>query len=50
MAKSYECWTYKNGKPDKMTKVNANDKNEAMSKAWEKFRNLGLNPDSIKVK
>jgi len=50
MARSYECWAYKNGKPDKMIKVDANNKDEALSKAWEKFRNIGVNPDSVNVK
>jgi len=50
MARTYECWSYKNGKPDKMVKVSANDKNEAIMLAWEKFRKIGVNPDSVNVK
>jgi len=50
MARTYECWAYKNGKPDKMVKVSANDKDEAAMLAWEKFRTIGINPDSVNVK
>lgn len=50
MAMSYECWAYKNGKPDKMTHVSANSKEEAISLAWEKFRELGINPEKVTAK
>ena len=50
MSSSYECWAYKNGKPDKMVKVTADDKEEATMLAWEKFRKIGVNPDSVNVK
>lgn len=47
---SYECWAYINGKPEKMVNVTANNKEEAETKAWEKFNNLGINPDYINCK
>ncbi|WP_019672270.1 hypothetical protein [Psychrobacter lutiphocae] len=48
---SYECWTYKNGSPDKMTKVSANNKSEAESKAKDKFQNdLNISFDFVKCK
>jgi hypothetical protein len=50
MANSYECWAYKNGKPDKMLKVSANNKEEAIILALEKFKGIGINPDFINVK
>ena len=47
----YECWAYKNGKPDKMTFVYADSKAEAENLAWDKFKNeLGINPESVNVK
>jgi len=50
MSMKYECWAYKNGKPWKMTTVNANNKSEAESLAWDKFRNMGINPESVNCK
>lgn len=47
---NYECWAYKNGKPFKMVHVLAKSKAEAEEKAWEKFKNLGINPDYINCK
>ena len=47
---SYECWSYKNGKPDKMIHVTASNKEEAEALAWEKFRSLGIEPDYINCK
>lgn len=48
---SYECWTYKNGSPDKMTKVSADSKSEAEKKAGDKFRNeLNVSFDYVKCK
>lgn len=47
---TYECWAYKNGKPSKMVKVSANNKAQAVSKAWDKFKEIGINPDSVNVK
>jgi len=44
----YECWTYIDGKPDKMTYVTADNKSEAQSLAEEKFENLGRKWDYIK--
>lgn len=50
MSRLYECWAYKNGRADKMVKVNADSKEKATMKAWDKFRNIGVNPDSVNVK
>ena len=50
MSMSYECWAYVNGKPHKMVHVIANSTSEAESLAWGKFRNLGVNPESVNVK
>lgn len=50
MSMSYECWAYKNGKPDKMVKVVANNKQEAEQLAYDKFAALGINPDYVNCK
>ena len=50
MNMSYECWAYKNGKPDKMVHVVANNKSEAKALAWEKFRDLGIKPERVTCK
>ncbi len=50
MSMSYECWAYKNGKPYKMVHVSANNKSEAEALAWEKFRSLGIEPESVNCK
>lgn len=47
---SYECWAYKNDKPWKMTHVSANDKSQAVDRAWDKFKNLGVSPQFIRCK
>jgi hypothetical protein len=47
---SYECWTYVNGHPDKMINVVANNQSEAESKAWDKFKELGITPTAVKCK
>jgi len=47
---TYECWAYKNGKPDKMVKVSASSRDEAIALAWQKFRSLGIEPESVTVK
>lgn len=47
MSLTYECWAYKNGKPHKMVKVIADNKSEAENIAWEKFRSLGIEPESV---
>jgi len=47
---TYECWAYKNDKPYKMVKVSANNKEEAIMLAWEKFRSLGIEPESVTAK
>lgn len=44
----YECWTYVNGKPDKMTKIVASSKSSAQDQAPSKFRDLGARFDYIK--
>lgn len=50
MSMSYECWAYKDGKPFKMVYVTASSKSEAESLAWQKFRNLGIEPESVNCK
>lgn len=50
MAMLYECWAYKNGKPSKMVQVTASSKSEAEQLAWQKFRDIGINPDSVSCK
>jgi len=50
MSMKYECWAYKNGKPDKMVNVVADNKSEAEALAWEKFKALGIKPDSVNCK
>lgn len=50
MGMSYECWAYKNGKPDKMVKVVANNKDEAERLAWQTFDKLGIKPDYVTCK
>ncbi len=48
---SYECWAYKNGSPDKMTKVSADNKAEAEKKAEKKFRDdLDVSFDYVQCK
>ena len=46
----YECWSYKNGKPDKMVYVSASNREEAIALAWQKFRSLGIEPEHVTVK
>jgi len=31
---TYECWSYKNGKPNKMVYVSASNKEEAITLVW----------------
>lgn len=45
---SYECWTYVNGHPDKMTHVVADNRQQAEVLAVAKFRDLGAKSDYIK--
>lgn len=47
---NYECWTYVNGHPDKMTHISANSRSEAESLVQAKFRDLGAKWDYIKCK
>lgn len=49
-AMSYECWAYKNGSPWKMVNVTANSKSEAVDLAWDKFKGLDINPQSVDCK
>lgn len=50
-AMTYECWSYKGGQLDKSFDVEANNKSEAESKAWDKFYKLWeYRPDAIKCK
>lgn len=46
----YECWAYKNCKPYKMVYVTATNKSEAEMLAWNKFRDLGTEPESVNCK
>jgi len=50
MNMKYECWTYKDGKPYKMTYVSASSNEEAQILAAEKFQNMGVTYDYIKCK
>jgi hypothetical protein len=50
MSMSYECWAYKNGSPDKMVHVTASNSAEAENLAWAKFRNMGIEPESVRCK
>lgn len=50
MSMKYECWAYQDGKPYKMTYVNADSKSEAEVLALDKFRSLGVKADFIKCK
>ncbi|EKV32251.1 hypothetical protein C882_3315 [Caenispirillum salinarum AK4] len=47
---SYECWTYKNGSPHKMTHVTADSNSEAVELAEEKFKRLGIKGLPVKCK
>ena len=47
---SYECWAYKNGSAWKMVHVSANSKSQAVDLAWDKFKNLGIKPQSVNCK
>ena len=47
----YECWTYRNGKPYKMTHVVADNKDQALKLAAEKFKKLDIGSyDSLQCK
>lgn len=46
----YECWTYVNGHPDKMTYIVADRKADAEAQAPAKFRDLGTQWDYIQCK
>ena len=50
MARLYECWAYKEGKPYKMIRVSSGNKSDAEALAWEKFRGLGIEPQLINCK
>lgn len=49
-AMKYQCYTYKNGKPDKMTHVTANSNDQAVELAYEKFKKMGLSFDYVQCK
>ncbi|MDR1084000.1 MAG: hypothetical protein LBP22_03870 [Deltaproteobacteria bacterium] len=49
-AMSYECWSYRSGKPDKMVHVSANNNDQAVGLACEKFKKLGIRYDYVKCK
>lgn len=46
----WECWGYKNGKPEWHVYVTAKTRADAESLAWDKLRNLGRNPERVTVK
>jgi len=46
----WECWGYKNAKPQWNVSVTASSRAEAKNLAWEKFRSLGRNPEKVTVK
>lgn len=46
----YECWTYRNGSPDKMIYITANNKSDAESQAPSRFRKVGAKWDYIQCK
>lgn len=46
----YNCWGYKNGKPEWNVSVVAKNRSEAENLAWEKLRHLGRNPDKVTAK
>ena len=50
MRMSYECLAYKEGKPFKMVHVLASNRSEAEALAWEKFRSIGIEPESVNCK
>lgn len=50
MAMKYEVWSIKDGKSDKMTYVVADNRDEAHRKAIEKFNNMGVSFEGVKVK
>jgi len=47
---SYECWAYVGGSPDKMVHVSADNKSQAVNRAKDKMRNLGIRYDYVKCK
>ena len=49
-AMSYECWAYKNSKPYKMVHVSADNNNQAVGLACEKFKKLDILYDYVKCK
>ena len=47
-AKTYKCYRYVNGSPTgTWIKVQASDKSEASSKAYDRFKELGGRVDSV---
>lgn len=49
MALKYTAWAYRDGKPYKMTYVLADSKEQAISEAWAKFIQLGVQFDYVQV-
>ena len=45
MSMSYQCGAYKNRKPWEMVHVIAISKSEAEALAWEKFREMWIEPE-----
>lgn len=51
MSMKWECWGYKNGRPEKMVYVTTSGgKDAAIAEAWERFRNLGFSPEKVTAK
>jgi hypothetical protein len=46
----YECWNHPNGKPDKMLKVSADNKADAVALAIERFRANGWSTAGVTCK
>ncbi|MBF0203028.1 MAG: hypothetical protein HQK67_01665 [Desulfamplus sp.] len=49
-AMSYECWRYVNGKPEGYISVTADSREEAETKAYARFKELGSQIDYCKCK
>jgi hypothetical protein len=49
-AMKYECWYYKNGKPDKMVHVVADNNKQAVQLACDKFKDLDIIYEYVQCK
>ena len=49
-AMKYECYSYRNGKPDKMVHVTADNNNQAVELACERFKKLNIVYDYVQCK